>query len=92
MGVKPLLYIPFGALKDTSPFSVTRQPLQIMTRGCFLFFEDENFNYAVEYARPNEGEGGLEDLARKSPWPMDRFAGAKKVADEAELRKIQSQI
>ena len=90
--MKPLLYVPFGALKDTSPFSITKQPLRITTKGCFLFFEDENFNYAVEYARPDQGEGGLEDLARKAPWGDVQFAGAKKITDEAELRKAQSQV
>ena len=89
--MKPLLYLPFGAMRDTSPFSVTKQPLNIKTNGCFLFFEDENFHYALEYTKPGEGEGGLEDLAKRSPWGMDSFAGAKKVTDEAELRKVQSQ-
>ena len=89
--MKPLLYVPFGALRDTSPFSITKEPLRIVTKGCFLFFEDENFNYAIEYDRPKEGEGGIEDLARKAPWGINQFAGAKKITDEAELRKVQSQ-
>lgn len=89
--VKPLLYVPFGALRDTSPFSVTKEPKQIVSRGCFLFFEDENFYYAVEYTDPQEGEGGIEDLAAKAPWNQTQFAGAKKITSEPELRKTQSQ-
>jgi len=89
--VKPLLYIPCGALRDTSPFSITKEPLQIKSVGCFLFFDDENFHYAVEYVKPGPGEGGLEGLAVSTPWGQDQIAGAKKLADEEELRRIQGQ-
>jgi hypothetical protein len=87
--LKPLLYIPFGVLRDTSPFSITKQPLQISTKACFIFFDDENFHYAVEYVKPRPEEGGLEGLAASAPWPQGQIAGAKKVAEEGELRKAQ---
>lgn len=90
--LKPLLYIPNGTLRDTSPFSITKQPLQIRTKGCFLFFDDENFHYAVEYIEPKEGEGGLEGLAASAPWDQHQFAGAKKITDEVELKKVQGQV
>jgi len=90
--LKPLLYIPYGALKDTSPFSITRKPVDIRSRSCFIFFDDENFHYAVEYAQPPPGKGGIEDLRASVPWPQDQIAGAKKISSEYELRYTQSQV
>ncbi len=90
--MKPLIYIPFGAVKDTSPFSITRRPTDITTGGCFIFFDDENFHYAVEYTQPSPGKGGLEALTASSPWPINQIAGAKKVTSREELLKTQSQV
>ncbi len=88
--MKPLLYIPWGVLSDTSPFSVTQNPLRIQAKGCFIFFDDENFHYAVEYTQPAKGEGGLEGISRLAPWGPGDVSGAKKVSSERELRSIQN--
>ncbi len=89
--MKPLLYIPAGAIGDTSPFSITRKPVNITTKSCFVFFEDENFHYAVEYEKPEPGKGGLENLARISPWGPSQISGAKRIGSERGLRKVQMQ-
>ena len=89
--MKPLLYIPFGTIKDTSPFSITKNPSDIVNRGSFVFFDDESFHYAVEFEDPGPGKGGLDGISSLSPWPAEQIAGAKRVGSEADLKKVQYQ-
>ncbi len=86
------MYIPYGALKDTSPFSITKKPIDIRSSSYFIFFDDENFHYAVEYVQPPPGKGGIEGLRASVPWPPDQIAGAKKITSQEELRYTQSQV